>query len=79
MTYLSRECIHAASTIGNAPFVDVLDSSIDGNSSTTIQVKTAKYARGNKGKINERSSWHFKYDVYLTRDKLPETQMVITC
>ena len=69
MTYLSRECIHAACTTGNAPFVDVLDSSIDGNSSTTIQVKTAKYARRNKRKINERSSWHFKYDVAKEESK----------
>jgi hypothetical protein len=60
MACLSRECIHAACTFGNAPSVDIMASSVDGSKTISIQVKTSSYARTNKG---EKLAWFFKYDI----------------
>jgi hypothetical protein len=54
MYQLARRGVHAASTQGNAPFVDIIASAPDGRKSIAIQVKTTSWAlrwRGKKGKL----------------------------
>jgi len=65
MARLAYERIHAACTFGNAPNVDILVSSSDGERSIAVQVKTAAYARRTlgRGKKKEVTSldWVLKY------------------
>ena len=73
MACLSRECIHAACTFGNAPSVDIIASSVDGSKTISIQVKTSSYARTNKG---EKLAWFFKYDI--TKNTSPNHFFIFT-
>jgi hypothetical protein len=63
MARLAYEGIHAACTFGNAPSVDILVSSPDGERSIAVQVKTAAYARRPFGDNKEVTNfdWVLKY------------------
>lgn len=55
--------IHAAVTVGNAPYVDLIAGSVDGSASVTIQVKTTEWAVRLRGRGENRKPHHYEWDV----------------
>jgi hypothetical protein len=61
MYQLAKRGIHAASTQGNAPFIDVLASVADGSKSIAIQVKTASWALRWRGHGKQKVAHHLEF------------------
>ena len=60
---LAFENLHAAVTVGNAPYVDVIVSSPDGSASIAVQVKTAVWAMRTRGRGVNKQPHHYEWDV----------------
>jgi hypothetical protein len=61
MYQLAKHGIHAASTHGNAPFIDILASAPDGRKSVAIQVKTTSWALRWRGRGANRAPDHLEF------------------
>jgi hypothetical protein len=61
MYQLAARGFHASSTMGNAPYLDILVSSEDGDRSLAIQVKTTEHALRCRGRGDQRKPHHLEF------------------
>lgn len=72
MAQLAAHDLHASATMGNAPFIDIIVSSLDGSRSAAIQVKTSRFAERWRGR-KEKTLHHYEWDLGHKVDKVPVT------
>jgi hypothetical protein len=53
--------LHAAVTVGNAPYVEIIASLPDGSSYLAIQVKTTKSALSLRSRGRNKASHHYRW------------------
>lgn len=58
---LAARGFHASCTMGNAPYIDVLVSSEDGERTLALQVKTTEHAMRDRGRGEQRKSHHLEF------------------
>ena len=61
MYQLAARGFHASCTHGNAPYLDILVSSEDGERSLAIQVKATEYALRHRGRGEQRQPHHLEF------------------
>jgi hypothetical protein len=61
MYQLAASGFHASCTHGNAPYLDILVSSEDGDRSLAIQVKATEYALRHRGRGEARQPHHLEF------------------
>jgi hypothetical protein len=61
MYQLASRGFHASGTMGNAPYIDVLVSSEQGDRSVAIQVKTTEHAMRHRGRGDQRKPDHVEF------------------
>ncbi len=61
MYQLAARGFHASGTMGNAPYLDILVSSEDGERSLALQVKTTEQALRHRGRKGERKPHHLEF------------------
>lgn len=61
MYQLAARGFHASCTHGNAPYLDILVSSEDGDHSLAIQVKATAYAVRHRGRGEQRQPHHLEF------------------
>ncbi len=60
---LAYENFHAAVTLGNAPYVDIIVSSEDGLSTIALQVKTNAWAKRTRGRGDQKVLHHLEWHI----------------
>src|SRR5947209_20547840 len=70
MYQLAARGFHASCTMGNAPYIDILVSSEDGEKSLAIQVKTTEHAMRLRGRGKERKEHHVEFPLGRKAAKL---------
>jgi len=69
---LAFEGFNAAVTLGNAPMVDILVSSAEGDAKVAVQVKTTEWAHRPAGRNAEKNPAHYEWDIgWRTANKSP--------
>lgn len=63
MSQLCMKGVHASCTFGNAPYVDVLASSLDGSQTVAIQTKTAWHALRTRGRGEAKRPDHYEFNL----------------
>lgn len=61
MYQLGARGFHASGTMGNAPYLDILVSSEDGERSLALQVKTTEHAMRHRGRGDQRKEHHLEF------------------
>ena len=61
MYQLAARGFHASGTMGNAPYLDILVSSEEGDRSLAIQVKTTEHALRHRGRGEQRKPHHLEF------------------
>ena len=61
MYELAARGFHASGTMGNAPYIDILVSSEEGDRSLAIQVKTTEHAMRHRGRGDQRKPHHLEF------------------
>lgn len=61
MYELAARGFHASATMGNAPYLDILVSSEDGEQSLSLQVKTTEHALRDRGRGDQRKPHHLEF------------------
>lgn len=77
MYRMAEHGYHAACTVGNAPAVDILASSVDGLTSIAIQVKTTEYASRTKGRGAQKALSELQFPLGLRCAKLNSERVII--
>lgn len=70
MYQLASHGYHASCTMGNAPYIDILVSSEDGERSLAIQVKTTEHAMRSRGRGKEKRDDHLEFPLGWKAAKL---------
>jgi len=70
MYQLAARGFHASSTMGNAPYLDILVSSEDGERSLALQVKTTEHAMRKRGRGDKRQPHHLEFPLGYKAAKL---------
>jgi hypothetical protein len=61
MFQLAARGFHASCTMGNAPYLDILVSSEEGERSLALQVKTTEHAMRHRGRKDQRKPHHLEF------------------
>jgi hypothetical protein len=61
MYQLAARGFHASGTMGNAPYLDILVSSEDGERSLALQVKTTEHAMRLRGRGEQKQPHHLEF------------------
>lgn len=70
MYQLAARGFHASCTMGNAPYLDILISSEEGDRSLAIQVKTTEHALRYRGRGDQRKPHHLEFPLGYKAAKL---------
>lgn len=70
MYQLAARGFHASCTHGNAPYLDILVSSEDGDHNLAIQVKATEYALRHRGRGQSRQAHHLEFPLGYKAAKL---------
>jgi hypothetical protein len=70
MYQLAARGFHASGTMGNAPYLDILVSSEEGDRSLAIQVKTTEHALRHRGRGDQRKPHHLEFPLGYKAAKL---------
>ena len=77
MHKLAAEGIHASCTHGNAPNVDVLASSADGQRTIAIEVKTTEHALRLRGRGTSKKPNHLEFPLGARAAKMRQPNVLI--
>ena len=70
MYQLAARGFHASGTMGNAPYLDILVSSEDGERSLALQVKTTEHAMRLRGRGEQKKPHHLEFPLGQKAAKL---------
>jgi hypothetical protein len=77
MYQLAKHGIHAASTYGNAPFIDVVASAPDGRKSIAIQVKTTSWALRLRGRAGNKVPDHLEFPLGYSAARAAHPDLIL--